>query len=108
MQWDTYHRWSDWSYTSRQHRRAAIRAFDRMRVSTAAANQNVVVWKRLSSAWIEAASEEMKHVGAHLRGHLALALSRGISRSITKLLRSILREVASLNRQLPVKLMICT
>lgn len=90
--WDCYNRWSDWAYTSRQHRRAALRAFDRMRVSTAAANHTVTIWKRLSVAWMETASEEMKDMSSHLRGHMTLALSRGITRSITKLLRTILRE----------------
>ena len=92
LQWDSYHRWSDWAYTSRQHRRAALRAFDRMRVSTAAANHSSTVWKRLSVAWMETANEEMKDVSSNLRGHMALALSRGITRSLTKLMRTVLRE----------------
>jgi len=79
--WDAYHRWSDWSYTSRQHRRAALRVFDRMRVSTAASHKNMLVWKRLSESWADAASEDLKGLGSNLRGHMALALQRGMPRA---------------------------
>jgi len=99
LKWDAYHRWSDWSYTSWQHRRCSLRAFDRMRISTAAVNHTVTVWKRLSAAqMLETVSDEMKHLGGHLREHMAMALWRGIARSITKLMRSILREWSYLRR----------
>jgi hypothetical protein len=80
--WDVYHRWSDWSYTSRQHRRVALRVFDRMRVSTAASHKNMLAWTRLSEKWAEAASDEIKGIGGHLRGHMALALQRGMPQDV--------------------------
>jgi hypothetical protein len=97
--WDVYHRWSDWSYTSRQHRRVALRVFDRMRVSTAASHKNMLAWTRLSEKWAEAASDEIKGIGGHLRGHMALALQRGILRYVTKLLRSALRKWSYFRRR---------
>ena len=91
--WGSYHRWSDWSYTCHQHRRAALRAFDRMRVCTASAQQCNSAWKRLSDNWVAAASAEIqREFAGQLRGHMTMALSRGLSRALLKLTRSIIHE----------------
>ena len=101
---DAYHRWSDWSYTSRQHRRAAIRALDRMRMSAAAAcgggaHSSVGAHERASDTHLGAVCHEMKGLGSRLREHMERALSHAISRSSTRLLRLILREWSCLRRQ---------
>jgi hypothetical protein len=88
---DAYHRWSDWSYTCGHRRKAALRAFGRMRASAASSHHCNALWQRLSAKWIELASAEIKGVNSRLRGHLTLALSQGMASSITKLLRSTLR-----------------